>query len=89
MLGDKNYQLSILDILAGNNALLGEYRAVFEEYTALSREVRRMKEVLEESRRDEEWLRFQLDELDNAKLKEGELEELEQEGQEERLLQLL
>ena len=82
LLGDKNYQLSILDILAGNNALLGEYRAVFEEYTALSREVRRMKEVLEESRRDEEWLRFQLDELDNAKLKEGELEELEQEIQE-------
>ena len=82
LLGDKNYQLSVLDILAGNNALLGEYRAVFEEYTALSREVRRMKEVLEESRRDEEWLRFQLDELDNAKLKEGELEELEQEIQE-------
>ena len=37
---------------------------------------------MEKSRRDEEWLRFQIEELDNAKIKEGELEELEQEIQE-------
>ena len=41
-----------------------------------------MKSELDKSRRDEEWLRFQLSELESASLKEGELEELEQEVQE-------
>lgn len=82
LLGDRNYQLGVLDVLAGNTSLLGEYRSLHDRYTALHKEVCRMKEELEKSRRDEEWLRFQLEELENAKLKEGELEELEQEVQE-------
>ena len=82
LLGDRNYQLGVLDVLAGDASLLGEYRAMYDKYTALHRELCRMKEELEKSRRDEEWLRFQLEELENAKLKEDELEELEQEVQE-------
>lgn len=82
LLGDRNYQLGVLDVLAGNASLLAEYRSVYDRYTALHKEICRMKEELEKSRRDEEWLRFQLEELENAKLKEGELEDLEQEIQE-------
>ena len=82
LLGDRNYQLSVLDILANNTSLLNEYRSIYDKYTVLHRDICRMKEELEKSRRDEEWLRFQLEELDNAKIKEGELEELEQEIQE-------
>ena len=82
LLGDRNYQLGILDILAGNAHLLEEYRSLYNEYLALHTRISQMKEALEKSRRDEEWLRFQLEELENAKLKEGELEELEQEIQE-------
>lgn len=82
LLGDRNYQLSVLDMLANNTSLLNEYRSIYDKYTVLHRDICRMKEELEKSRRDEEWLRFQLEELDNAKIKEGELEELEQEIQE-------
>lgn len=82
LIGDRNYQLSVLDILANNTSLLNEYRSIYDKYTVLHRDICRMKEELEKSRRDEEWLRFQLEELDNAKIKEGELEELEQEIQE-------
>lgn len=82
LLGDKNYQLGVLDVLGGDSTLLGEYRAMYEKYISLHREVCRMREELEKSRHDEEWLRFQLDELEAAKLKEGEFDELEQEIQE-------
>lgn len=82
LIADRNYQLSVLDVLSGDKELLVAYRAEYERYTALVREIERMKDELEKSRRDEEWLRFQLDELVSASLKEGELEVLEQEVQE-------
>ena len=82
LIADKNYQLSVLDILAGNKALLESYSAEYNAYGSLSREIESMRAELEKSRRDEEWLRFQLNELESASLKEGELEELEQEVQE-------
>ena len=82
LIADKNYQLSVLDTLAGDKALLDAYGAEYNAYMSLAREIEHMKSELDKSRRDEEWLRFQLNELESASLKEGELEELEQEVQE-------
>lgn len=82
LIADKNYQLSVLDTLSDDKDLLDSYKTEYVAYTSLSREIERMREELDKSRRDEEWLRFQLDELKSASLKEGELEELEQEVQE-------
>ncbi|MBO7230613.1 MAG: DNA repair protein RecN [Bacteroidaceae bacterium] len=82
LIADRNYQLGVLDTLSGDKALLDAYTAEYNRYTALCREIGQMKEELEKSRRDEEWLRFQLNELESASLKEGELEELESEVQE-------
>ncbi|MBO7193447.1 MAG: DNA repair protein RecN [Bacteroidaceae bacterium] len=79
LLGDRNYQLRVLDVLSGNKVLLGNYKERYDEYRALNGELKKLKEVLENSRRDEEWLRFQLEELEDAKLSEGEVEALEQE----------
>ncbi len=79
LLGDRNYQLRVLDVLSGNKVLLGSYKERYDEYRALNSELKKLKEVLENSRRDEEWLRFQLEELEDAKLSEGEVEALEQE----------
>ena len=79
LLGDRNYQLRVLDTLSGNKALLDGYTERYEDYRSLNSELRKLKETLESSRRDEEWLRFQLDELEAAKLTDGELESLEQE----------
>ena len=82
LIADKNYQLSVLDTLADDKLLLDRYSKEYNAYLYLVREIERMKEELEKSRRDEEWLRFQMNELESASLKEGELEELEQEVQE-------
>lgn len=82
LLGDRNYQLGVLDTLAGDKGLLSGYKGVYDQYLSLKRDLAARKEALEASRRDEDWIRFQLDELDAAALKSGELEELEQELQE-------
>lgn len=82
LLGDRNYQLGVLDTLAGDKELLSGYKGVYDQYLSLKRDLAAKKEALEASRRDEDWIRFQLDELDAAALKSGELEELEQELQE-------
>lgn len=82
LLGDRNYQLGVLDTLAGDKELLSGYKGVYDQYLSLKRDLAARKEALEASRRDEDWIRFQLDELDAAALKSGELEELEQELQE-------
>lgn len=77
LLGDKNYQLKVLDILSFNKELLASYKSEYDVYMSVRKELEALKKSLEESRRDEEWLRFQLEELQSARLKEGELEELE------------
>lgn len=82
LLGDRNYQLGVLDVLAGNKVLLGGYKERYDKYLSLQRELAERRKALEAAKRDEEWLRFQLDELEAASLKDGELQELELELQE-------
>ena len=82
LLGDRNYQLRVLDILSGNSAQLEKYRQQYDVYQSLNSELKKFKEVLENSRRDEDWLRFQLEELESAAIADGELESLEEEVQE-------
>ena len=82
LLGDRNYQLGVLDVLAGNRVLLGGYKERYDKYLSLQRELAECRKALEDAKRDEEWLRFQLDELEAASLKSGELQELELELQE-------
>lgn len=82
LLGDRNYQLGVLDVLAGNRVLLGSYKERYDKYLSLQRELAERRKALEAAKRDEEWLRFQLDELEAASLKSGELQELELELQE-------
>lgn len=82
LLGDRNYQLGVLDVLAGNRVLLGGYKERYDKYLSLQRELAERRKALEAAKRDEEWLRFQLDELEAASLKGGELQELELELQE-------
>ena len=82
LLGNKNFQLNVLDILAHNNGLLSQYQQQYAGYVAAQKEVEALRAEIEKSRRDEEWLRFQFEELDRAALNENELEELELEQQE-------
>lgn len=79
LLGDKNFQIDVLDRLSGNIEELDKYRITFRKYSEAKNRLEQLKEELEKSRNDEEWLRFQLNEIEREDFKAGEQEDLEQE----------
>ncbi len=77
LLNESAYQMQVLDYFAGSNELLLAYKDV---YVALARAralLKQMEQEVEGNAREEEYKRFQLAKLDEAKLVVGELEELE------------
>ena len=79
VLSSEEFRTSALDTVAGNGALLTDYIA---RYTALQEARRRLTTLQQEAeagRKNEEWLRFQSEELEAARLIAGEQTELEAE----------
>lgn len=79
ILSSEEFRTSALDTIAGNNELLEHYMAHYMRMSELHRQVATLREAAEEGRRNEEWLRFQTEELTAAKLRAGEQAELEEE----------
>lgn len=79
ILSSEEFRTEAIDTVAGNAALLADYRAAFGRLQTLRRELQSLREEAEAGRRDEEWLRFQCDELTAAKLRAGEQAEVEAE----------
>ena len=78
LLGDKDFQLGVLDTLAVELPM-EEYEVSYSAYVKQKRELAKLKDEIAKSSRDEEFLRFQLDEIERLSLRDGEQEELEQE----------
>ena len=72
------FQLKIIDNLAGNTGLLAEYSSRYRVYRNALKRLHETKKLIERNRTDEDFTRFQLEQLDAMKLKEGEQERLEQ-----------
>ena len=81
LLNKEDFQLGVLDVLAGNDSLLNTYRSTFAEWKELDRELKEIIELAAKSKADEDYIRFQLEQLDAVKLVDGEQEELEQEAE--------
>ena len=79
ILSSEEFRCSALDTVAGNKELLATYETSYVALSEARRELQRMCAEAEAARRDEEWLRFQCEELEAAKLREGEQAELEAE----------
>ncbi len=67
---------SFVDKLAGNEKLLEEYSSAFEKLNAIKREISSLQTDESEKARKIELLTYQIDEIENAQLTEGEIEEL-------------
>ncbi len=78
LLTDADFQLRLLDDIAQNNSLLTDYQAEYGNYNQLKRSLNDLKEMATKNTAENDYLKFQLDELDNADLKEGEYAEIEQ-----------
>lgn len=79
LLSDNSFQLQVVDIMAGNKKLLGEYTQEFKAFKKKEQEFAQLKEDLAKSKEEEDFFRFQHTALVDAHLIEGEQEELENE----------
>ena len=81
LLQKEDFQLNVVDIIAQDSKLLGDYRATYNQYRQAQQRLAKMEEEIARSRENEEFLKFQFKELDHAQLVEGEQEALEQEAE--------
>ncbi len=79
LLNKEDFQLSVVDIIAGDEGELERYREAYGRYKELGIELEKAREALRQHRENEDFIRFQHHELEEARLAEGEQEELEQE----------
>ena len=77
LLADSKYQLQIIDAIADNEELRKKYRLQFRKYVDLVTRLRKLRESVSQSREEEEYLRFQCEQLKKLNLKPGEIYELE------------
>ena len=81
LLNKEDFQLDVLDTIAQNVQQKDAYTKVFNDYKAASKRLEELKADIEKNKANEEFLRFQYEELHSAALKSGEQEELEQQSE--------
>ena len=77
LLGKQDFQLNVVDIIAGDGAELAVYRKSFDSYRDAVGRLAKLREEIEHDRTNADFMRFQHDELAGAALQAGEQEELE------------
>ena len=81
LLQKHDFQLSVVDIIAGDDKELAAYRQAYSEYREAARKLEEMRREMEQNRQNADMLQFQFDELSAARLTDGEQEELEQQSE--------
>lgn len=72
------FQLSILDNIAGDDEELNDYHGLYNEYKATEHQLQELRDNYDRNRSEEDYLRFQLGQLQETNLRHDEDEELEQ-----------
>lgn len=78
LLNKQDFQLEVVDIIADDEMQLSKYQSTYNEYIKVEKKLGEMMLAIERNRENRDFLKFQYEELENAKLLEGEQEELEQ-----------
>lgn len=81
LLGKEDFQISTLDLLAKNDALLDSYKRAYSLYRQTEEELEEAVAMAKQSQEEEDYLRFQYEQIAEAELQENEQEELEEELQ--------
>jgi len=78
-LGNRLFQLMVVDNYTGNSLLLKEYQFKFKAYKSMLSELTAEEEKAQLMRQELDYFQFQLEQLSNANLQSGEQEKLEHE----------
>jgi DNA repair protein RecN (Recombination protein N) len=79
LLGNNDFQIGIVDAYANNHSLVQQYRALYQEHKSLKQQYEDLLTDSEEAKKQLDYNSFQFNELNEAELKEGEQEQLEEE----------
>ena len=79
LLNKEGFQLNVLDILSHNDEQLSAYQSLYREWKQAQQDLTDLIARAEQNKADEDYIRFQLEQLEEANLSVGEQEELEQE----------
>lgn len=77
LLADAAYQLSVIDRMAGNAALLADYKAAYSEYKQMLLQYTKTRDMVSRNKADADFIAYQLEELNDMQLRAGEQAELE------------
>ena len=81
LLNKEGFQLNVLDLLAHDESLLASYQAVYTQWKETQTELEKLLERVAHDKSDEDYIRFQLEQLEEAHLSVDEQKELEQESE--------
>jgi DNA repair protein RecN (Recombination protein N) len=79
MLNDSSFQLNVIDSFAGTSKLKAQYKVAYSSWLKRKKEYEALKEKADKNKADLEYYQYQLKQLDEAKLTQGEQEEMEAE----------
>lgn len=77
LLGEENFLLDTLDVMGSDTGLPTRYKAAFHAWKEADDALRALQAQAKMGKEEEDYLRFQLQQLDEANLQSGEQEELE------------
>lgn len=75
-------QLKMIDALAGNKLILSTYQDTYKQYSGKLKTIKELNEALVRQQQEEEFIKFQFNELDEVNPVPGELDQLESEQKE-------
>lgn len=81
LLNKEGFQLNVLDLLAHDEPALSAYQAAYTQWKQAQNDLDRLLERAARDKADEDYIRFQWEQLEEAHLTKGEQEELEQEAE--------
>lgn len=79
LLQKDDFQLNVVDIVANDKKELEAYQSLFFKWQEAKRQLKQLQAEISANREQEEFMRFQLQELSQAELSDGEQEQLEKE----------
>lgn len=77
-LGNSLFQLNLIDAYAGNKEKVKEYSLLYKKLISLRDQIKEVKSAIAENKKQEEFNQYLFKELEEAELKSGEQEKLEQ-----------
>ena len=79
LIGDDLFQIQIVDTIANNQAELDTYTAAYEQYNEALQTLHKYQQRAAKAQSDADYIAFQWQQLEDALLQTGEIEELEEE----------